>query len=50
MFDRGGWLEGRIFAARGWVFLISAPTEHEAEALVDLLDVQIVEVEGDSAG
>jgi hypothetical protein len=45
-----GWLEARIFAARGWVFLVSAPTEHDAEVLVSLLDAQIVEVEGDSAG
>jgi hypothetical protein len=42
-----GWLEARVFAARGWVFLVSAPTEGEATQLVDVLDRQIEEIERD---
>ena len=45
-----GWLEARILASRGWVFLISAPTEWDARALSAPLDRQIAEVEPDSRG
>jgi hypothetical protein len=43
-----GWLEGRIIAPRGWVFLVSAPTESESRALADILDRAIVGAEGSS--
>jgi hypothetical protein len=45
-----GWLEARIVASRGWVFLISAPTEWDARSLSAPLDVQIAELERDSRG
>lgn len=41
-----GWLEGRVLASRGWVFLASGPTQDETSALVGLLDDQIEKVEG----
>lgn len=46
----GGWLEARILASRGWVFLISAPSEWDARGLAGPLDVHIAELQGDSRG
>jgi hypothetical protein len=43
-----GWLEGRVLASRGWVFIVSAPAQQETTALVDLLDEQIEKIEGPS--
>jgi hypothetical protein len=40
------WLETRILASRGWVFLVTARTREDTTALVDLLDEQIEKVEG----
>ena len=41
-----GWLETRILASRGWVFLVNGPTQQGTRTLVDLLDEQIEKVEG----
>jgi hypothetical protein len=41
-----GWLEGRILASRGWVFLVTAPSERGCSDLVELLDDLIANVEG----
>ena len=43
---QSGWLEGRVLASRGWVFLVSGPTRPETSALVGLLDGQIEKIEG----
>ena len=40
-----GWLETRILASRGRVFLVSGGTQEETTALADLLDGQIAKVE-----
>jgi hypothetical protein len=44
-----GWLEARILASRGWVFLISAPSEQACGSMATVLDRAIVEIEGPSA-
>jgi hypothetical protein len=44
----GRWLEARILASRGWVFLIDAPSERHAGFLAGLLDHAIGEIEDPS--
>ncbi len=39
------WLEARILAARGWVFLISGPAGTDRVALTEILDASIAEIE-----
>ena len=39
------WLEARILASRGWVFLISAPSARECGSVAELLDRAIAEIE-----
>jgi hypothetical protein len=41
----GGWLEARILAARGWIFLIDAPSEAEGSEMATILDDAITEIE-----
>jgi hypothetical protein len=36
---------GRIFASRGWLFLVNAPSELESSDVVELLDDLIADVE-----
>jgi len=43
-----GWLEARILASRGWVFLISGPSESACGSLAAALDRAIAEIEGSS--
>jgi hypothetical protein len=40
-----GWLEPRILASRGWIFLIDAPSERDVGFLAELLDRAIAEIE-----
>lgn len=44
----GGWLEARVVASRGWIFLITAPSERDS-LLAELVDRAIAEFEGPSA-
>jgi hypothetical protein len=46
----GGWLEARILASRGWVFLINGPSEPDARLLARILDRAIAEIEDLSCG
>ena len=43
-----GWLEARVLASRGWVFLISAPSEPACVSLAAVLDRAIAEIEDPS--
>ena len=40
-----GWLEARILVSRGWVFLISAPSERACGSMATVLDRAIAEIE-----
>jgi hypothetical protein len=42
------WLEVRIVASRGWVFLIDAPSPRDAGSVTELLDRTIAEFEAPS--
>lgn len=44
-----GWLEARILASRGWIFLIDSPSERDAGFLAELLDRAIAEIERPSS-
>ena len=44
----GGWLQVRVVAPRGWIFLVTTPSEQES-MLAELVDRAIAEIEGSSA-
>ncbi len=44
----GAWLQARVVASRGWIFLITTPSER-GSLLAELVDRAIDEIEGSSA-
>lgn len=44
----GGWLEARVIAPRGWILLITTPSERDS-MLAELVDRAIAEIERPSA-